>query len=360
MKLPDLSKYFRSIRQIKIEDLRFSSLTDLNSSNNISFGTFKDTFLAFVSIKRNRLIISSGIASIFLLSLLPQKIELLINRKSMLSEYTSEALLLDDLQNEVISVESTLGNKTLAKTRILELIPSKQEAEKVLPIILTNLTNSSSLRLVEILPSNETSYLTNSDEELFEDFVDLNDIEEPLDDEEFLSEDDFEFEDAGAPTLDNDNEFTDEFTDEFGDPFPEDESLSDLSSSSPDESSISSLFYTVKVQGEPQSLYNFFENLHTIKLLYSIGTISYNQEPSVAGIRDGSISSQSSLAASTPLNTITMDFTLKVAVQSLSEIPTPLSNGPEFLPLDGDDGLYSITDIEPQNLLDLPSPPDID
>ena len=356
MKLPDLSKYFRSIRQIKIEDLRFSSLTDLISSNNISFGTFKDTFLAFVSIKRNRLIISSGIASIFLLSLLPQKIELLINRKSMLSEYTSEALLLDDLQNEVISVESTLGNKTLAKTRILELIPSKQEAEKVLPIILTNLINSSSLRLVEILPSNETSYLTNSDEELFEDFVDLNDIEEPLDDEEFLSEDDFEFEDAGAPNLDNDNEFIDE----FGDPFLEDESLSDLSSSSPDESSVSSLFYTIKVQGEPQNLYNFFENLHTIKLLYSIGTISFNQETSVAGIRDGSISSQSSLAASTPLNTITMDFTLKVAVQSLSEIPTPLSNGPEFLPLDGDDGLYSTTDIEPQNLLDLPAPPDID
>ena len=92
MKLPDLSKYFRSIRQIKIEDLRFSSLTDLISSNNISFGTFKDTFLAFVSIKRNRLIISSGIASIFLLSLLPQKIELLITRKSLLFEYTSEAL----------------------------------------------------------------------------------------------------------------------------------------------------------------------------------------------------------------------------------------------------------------------------
>ena len=356
MKLPDLSKYFRSIRQIKIEDLRFSSLTDLISSNNITFGTFKDAFLAFVSIKRNRLIISSGIASIFLLSILPQKIELLINRKSMLSEYTSEALLLDDLQNEVISVESTLGNKTLAKTRILELIPSKQEAEKVLPIILTNLINSSSLRLVEILPSNETSYLTNSDEELFEDFVDLNDLEEPLDDEEFLSEDDFEFEDAAAPNLDNDNEFIDE----FGDAFPQDESLSDPSSSSPDELSISSLFYTVKVQGEPQSLYNFFENLHTIKLLYSIGTVSYNQESSVAGIRDGSISSQSSLAASTPFNSITMDFTLKVAVQSLSEIPTPLSNDPEFLPLDGDNGLYSITDIEPQNLLDLPPPPDID
>ena len=305
---------------------------------------------------RNRLIISSGIASILLLSLLPQKIELLVNRKSMLSEYTSEALLLDELQDEVISVESTLENKTLAKTRILELIPSKQEAEKVLPIILTNLINSSALRLVEILPSNETSYLTNSDDELFDDFVDLNDIEEPLDDEEFLSEDDFEFEDAGAPNLDNDNEFIDD----FGDPFPEDESLSDLSNSSPDESSVSSLFYTIKVQGEPQSLYNFFENLHTIKLLYSIGTVSYNQEPSVAGILDGSISNQSSLAASTPLNTITMDFTLKVAVQSLSEIPTPLSNGPEFLPLDGDDGLYSITDIEPQDLLDLPPPPDID
>ena len=115
--------------------------------------------------------------SILLLSILPQKVELLINRKSILSDYMSEASLLDELQDEVISVDSSLKDKTLLKSRILDLIPIKQQAEKVLPIILTNLINSSSLRLVEILPSNETSYLSNSDDELFADIVDFDDSE---------------------------------------------------------------------------------------------------------------------------------------------------------------------------------------
>ena len=119
----------------------------------------------------------------------------------------SEASLLDELQDEVISVDSSLKDKTLLKSRIIELIPTKQQAEKVLPIILTNLINSSSLRLVEILPSNETSYLSNSDDEFFADIVDFDDPEEFSDEEEFLSEDDFEFDDAGASSLDIENDF---------------------------------------------------------------------------------------------------------------------------------------------------------
>ena len=347
MKAPDLSKYFRTLREFKFEDLSFSSLSDSISTKNISIETFKEPIISFISVKRNRIILSSGIASILLLSILPQKVELLINRKSILSDYMSEASLLDELQDEVISVDSSLKDKTLLKSRILDLIPIKQQAEKVLPIILTNLINSSSLRLVEILPSNETSYLSNSDDELFADIVDFDDPEEFSDEEEFLSEDDFEFDDAGASSFDNENDFIDESPD----PFSQEQSTSDLSGS---ELSVTPLFYTIKVQGEPQNLYDFFDNLHTIKLLNSIGRVSYSQETSSSGTSDSSFSSQPSSASSSPLNTITMDFTLKVAVQSLPEITLPSSNSLEILPLDGDDGLSSTTDLDPQSFPDLP------
>ena len=211
MKLKKYLNSFSSLRNLKIEDIRWSSLVENIPSTDLTVNNFNQLLVRVLSPKRNRIIISSGIATIILLSIIPSEIELVLNRKSTLSQFQTEESLLDDLELELARVVSQLELKNDLKSKIFELIPSHDYAEKALPIILTNLLNSSSLRLIEILPINESSYLSDSDEDSL---LDLDSyLDDPNSDEEFVLEDEFDEDIPQFPDEDPESSALDNFDD---------------------------------------------------------------------------------------------------------------------------------------------------
>ena len=174
MKTTSLFKVFNSMKSLKLEDIKLSSILDSVKSLDLNPNSIRSVLSDFVLIRRNRLIISSGLASILLLSLLPPQIELVLNRRSTLSQYESEDSLLDQLQVELDNVKSQLISRNKLKDSISELIPDQDEA-KTIPLLLTSLLNSSSLSLVEIVPINESSYVSDSDEDSLADLENLFD-----------------------------------------------------------------------------------------------------------------------------------------------------------------------------------------
>ena len=147
-----ITKLFSSLKTVRIEDIRWSSFTQNISTSDFTLGSFKQVFFNFVSLKRNRIIISSGIASLLLLSALPSDIEVVLNRQSTLSQFRTEDSLLEELQLELSNVQSEIDSKNKLTSSIFDLLPFHADAEKSIPIVLTNLLNSSSLRLIEIVP----------------------------------------------------------------------------------------------------------------------------------------------------------------------------------------------------------------
>ena len=164
MKSTSLFKVVNSLKSLKLEDIKLSSILDSVKSLDLNPNSIRSVLSDFVLIRRNRLIISSGLASILLLSLLPPQIELVLNRRSTLSQYESEDSLLDQLQVELDNVKSQLISRNKLKDSISELIPDQDEAKKTIPLLLTSLLNSSSLSLVEIVPIGN-SYVSDSDED---------------------------------------------------------------------------------------------------------------------------------------------------------------------------------------------------
>ena len=134
---------------------------------------------------------------------MPSEIEVVLNRQSTLSQFRTEDSLLEELQLELFNVQSEIDSKNKLTSSIFDLLPFQADAEKSIPIILTNLLNSSSLRLIEIVPINETSFLSDSDEDS------LFDLDSSLDDS--ISEEEFNFEDDALediPYSDNGEDFS--------------------------------------------------------------------------------------------------------------------------------------------------------
>ena len=302
--------FFNSLNSLRIEDIKLSNFRESLSSFDFDGSKIKDVLVNFVLRKRNRVIISSGLASILLLSILPSKIELVLNKSSTLSQYKTEDSLLEELQAELDSLKDILSGKRSLKDSISTLIPNKSEAEKSIPLILTNLLNAASLSLIEILPINELSYISPSDLDSLQGFDELSSGPPET---EFLPEDssDFEnppyedgFDDSGSSS---DLDFAD-------DPFNSADS-SDVSVGSPSgNSSLSALHYLVSLQGSPISIFEFFKSLHSTNILTSIGRVSFE-------INSANANSQSSFTANMTDN-VKLTFTLRVAVDPSSPLQT--------------------------------------
>ena len=318
--------FFNSLNSLRIEDIKLSNLRESLSSFDLHSSKIKDVLVNFVLRKRNRVIISSGLASILLLSILPSKIELVLNKSSTLSQYKTEDSLLEELQAELDSLKDILSAKRSLKDSISTLIPNKSEAEKSIPLILTNLLNAASLSLIEILPINELSYISPSDLDSLQGFDELSSGPPET---EFLPEDssDFEnppyedgFDDSGSssdldfaadPFNSADSSSDLDFAD---DPFNSADS-SDVSVGSPSgNSSLSALHYLVSLQGSPISIFEFFDSLHTTNILTSIGRVSFEHN-------SVNTNSQSSFTANMTDN-VKLTFTLRVAVEPSSPLQT--------------------------------------
>ena len=111
MKTTSLFKVFNSMKSLKLEDIKLSSILDSVKSLDLNPNSIRSVLSDFVLIRRNRLIISSGLASILLLSLLPPQIELVLNRRSTLSQYESEDSLLNNCK-----LNSTMSSLTISRT----------------------------------------------------------------------------------------------------------------------------------------------------------------------------------------------------------------------------------------------------
>ena len=341
LKLANLARTFKNI---KLDDLNFSSISYYLTNLNFSSDNIKPIVISFISSGRNRLILSCGFASLFLLSILPSKVELILAKRSQLNEYKLESSLLNDLQDELERVNTEISGKALLQSRISDLIPDESQAEKVLPILLTNLLNLFDLSLIEIVAVDENTYLSGGEDSL-SNLADLNSLDE---DQEFLSDDD-EFQDG----FDDDSEFdySDEFEGDLDSDFIDESddtifSLEDEDSFNGEtlvsnEPSITSLYYSISTKGSPLNLFEFFSRLHSTRILSSVGRVSYQQDSS-------STSSNTPNTVMSPSNAeLTMSFTLRVAVNSttlLTENPSPLSDDfsssldpLEDLPLPGDD-----------------------
>ena len=315
MKFKKYINSLSSLRTLKIEDIRWSSIVENFDSADISVSNLNRLLVKVFSPKRNRIIISSGIASIILLSVLPSEIELVLNRQSTLSQFQTEESLLDDLEVELARVTSELELKNDLKSTILDLIPSLDYAEKAIPIILTNLLNSSSLRLIEILPINESTYRSFSDEDslmqldgYLDDPNDEQYLDDPSNEEEFILEDDSDSD--LYPFSEDDGQLSD--VSDFDDPdfVLDDDPLNDAASSPFEDSVITSLYYSVKLQGDSLSIYEFFDNLHATKLIHSIGLVSFDIQTDTS---NRNIQGSSAIVSTQPLD---LSFTLKIAVNS--------------------------------------------
>ena len=111
--------FFNSLNSLRIEDIKLSNLRESLSSFDLDSSKIKDVLVNFVLRKRNRLIISSGLASILLLSILPSKIELVLNKSSTLSQYKTEDSLLEELQAELDSLKDKLSESVAFKIPFL-------------------------------------------------------------------------------------------------------------------------------------------------------------------------------------------------------------------------------------------------
>ena len=310
MKTTSLFKVFNSLKTLKLEDIKISSILDSVKSLDLNPNSIRSVISDFVLIRRNRLIISSGLASILLLSLLPPQIELVLNRRSTLSQYQSEDSLLDQLQVELDNVKSQLISRNKLKDSISKLIPDQDEAEKTIPLLLTSLLNSSSLSLVEIVPIDESSYVSDSDEDSLADLENLFDEDNG---EDFYSPDEeSNFDDI---PYEDDFENSDSFpqTDFAEDDLNEDNPFDEFDVSASANGSTSSLFYSISLQGNPSNIYEFFESLHSTNILFSIGRVLFDNTSSRSNDRS---SAPSSNATNTQM--LSMTFTLKVAINSIS------------------------------------------
>ena len=343
MKLKKYFNSFSSLRNLKIEDIRWSSLVENIPSTDLTVNNFNQLLVRVLSPKRNRIIISSGVATIILLSIIPSDIELVLNRKSTLSQFQTEESLLDDLELELARVVSQLELKNDLKSKIFELIPSHDYAEKALPIILTNLLNSSSLRLIEILPINESSYLSDSDEDSL---LELDSyLDDPNSDEEFILEDDLDEDIPQFPDEDPESSALDNFDD--SDFALDDDPINDTVPDTTEEGVITSLYYSVKLQGDSIGIYEFFDKLHSTKLINSIGLVSFGIQP------DASNRNVQGISPIGQPQLLDVSFTLKIAVnssnlQSLDNVNRSYS--PSSLPEDPDsflDAGFWITCLSP-------------
>ena len=73
---------------------------------------------------------------------------------------------------------------------------------------------------------------------------------------------------------------------------------------------ISSLYYSIKLQGSPLSIYEFFNNLHATKFLHSIGRVSFD------AVTNTNTSNSQGLSSTNPNQFVDLSFTLKIAVNS--------------------------------------------
>jgi len=290
---------------------------------DFSLQSVKEFLIRFLSVKRNRLFLSSGIASICLFSILPSSIEEILLNQSILAQYKREASQLTELQDEFSKVKIELDRSVELKSFISDLIPSQDQADKTLPIIFTNLLSSSNLSLVEIVPIGESSYVANDDDNFFE-----PDLPEDNYDDQYSMADD-------EPFAQDDGDFGYLSENEAMDPFPSGDMNSEADVSS--EPTTSFVYYKITARGLPSDLHSFFDQLHSMKILSSIGRSSFDTE-------EFSLNSQ----AQSNLNSsalVTLIFTLKIATEAspldLSSNIDDFSN--ELLPLDSsfDDSLSS-------------------
>ena len=316
------SSVIRTLKGVKLENITFQSFLEYFRSIEFDSAKYKLLISSFLSVKRNRLFISSGIAGILILLILPGKIELVLGRKSILEQYQRESTLLDDLQNELNKVSAQLSAQSELISRINDLIPPIAEVEKISPIIFTNLINLSDLRLVEIISISESAFLGDQDDQQFAEFNDEFDEEfdEEFEEDDFgddLSQDDESISDDDF-SIDGDFSSDQEF-------FPDDDIdgiddsnlsegldiLSTSQSSPQDVPSISSLYYSITVTGLSDDLFDFFRRLHSTKILSSIGKISYVSS-------SNSSNNNQSDSGNSSMQQLTVSFTLKVAVSTSS------------------------------------------
>ena len=262
------------------------------------------------------------VPSILTLSLLPPKVELILTRRSQLNEYKLESSLLSDLQDELERVNIERQDKTLLQSRVSDLIPDISKAEKILPILLTKLLNLFDLRLLEIVAIDENTYFSSGEDSL-SNLGDLDDFEEEqefsLDDAEFEDQFDEEVQSDFSEEFDREleSDFIDE-TDDFSFSTEDDYSLNGevLESNEP---SVTSLYYSISARGLPLNLFEFFSQLHSTRILSSVGRVSYQQA-------SNSTSSNTANTGISPSNAeLTMSFTLRIAVNSTTSSSEDLS-----------------------------------
>ena len=85
------SSIIRTLKGVKLENITFQSILEYFRSIEFDSAKYKLLISSFLSVKRNRLFISSGIAGILILLILPGKIELVLGRKSILEQYQTES-----------------------------------------------------------------------------------------------------------------------------------------------------------------------------------------------------------------------------------------------------------------------------